>query len=549
MADNDYLSAAFPNSSKPQSDSGLQINKEALSSPVFNLSHLSKVAQNYNALNFALNELIGYDVRWFRAVPQIRSQDVIFQEWTLYNVEDTPKCIKVVLPDGNFPDSKYNFDLMGLEYEIPLEIHIDKGYWENMVGSGTAPQKEDIVYFAMPNKLYEVVSSYLYRGILEQETTWKVNLRKYQPKAARKEGNALKETIDKYTVSVEEIFGEKLESDIKKLTDDKQMSPFNSTEKDPYKTVNAYVDVINNRLEIYGTLISEAYYDLNKSDSTDAIIFNGTDIIGKNTDRCLTSWIMIDPGVVEEYDVESLTSTTTSPGANYLMRIKSKNKGFEVGDNIQIFRPGSLNFYAYIVSDSSTTIGSDYYIKIDDAVIKHLETIKSDWPSARNFKMRVIEPVSILDGKVAEDNENQGLTVNLYANQYIKIEYGTQEYIAVMDKRLIDKQWYGLIVNIGNSWNQYNVYVYKQHVSSSEDKLEIVFYETIDLTGEDVTVDKYTINKSPSFLTNLRLYNYTMEEEKQKQELLSYFVKDGDQLIIAIDGNGRFIAPYIGMQR
>ena len=82
--------------------------------------------------------MFGIEARWFRAVPQQRSKDVIFQEYTLSSVEEDPLCIKVVVPDGNFPDSNYNFDFLGLEYQIPTEIQIDKKYWEEVAGFGHA---------------------------------------------------------------------------------------------------------------------------------------------------------------------------------------------------------------------------------------------------------------------------------------------------------------------------------------------------------------------------------------------------------------------------
>lgn len=542
------VSAAFPNRNDPASStSGLQINYNSINNPVFDINSLLPLAQEYNALNNALNQLIGYEVRWFRAVPQVRSQDVIFQEWTLFNVEDEPKCIKVVLPDGNFPDSKYNYDLFGLEYEVPLEVHIDKSYWEYMVGEGTAPQKKDIVYFAIPNKLYEVVSSYLYRGFMEQETTWKVNLRKYMPEAARREGDALKETIDKYTVSAEEIFGEKLESDIRKLTDDKQMSQFNTTSEDKYKSIDKSLQIVDDKIDIYGVLVAETYYDLNTSDSSTAVLYNGTDEISVQDDRSISAWAMIDPGVVEEYDVLSIDSSTTiTPPANYVIKVKSRNKGFNTGDNIEIWRPGSLNFYGKII-DTSTSANNEYYIQIDDAVVDHLNTIKSNWSDARNYKIRKINPVSILDGTY--NSIDKGFKVSIHANQYIRVKYGSQTYIAVLDEKLSDKVWYGIIVNIGNTWGQYNVHVYKQHPTDSTNKLQSVFYDTLNLTPEATTVEYYTINKSPSFLTNLRLYSYTMEEEKQMEDLLRYFVKDGDQLVIGDNADLRFRAPYTGQQR
>jgi len=538
-----YLNAAFPLDSRPK-NSGLQICD--ITNPIFDMNIMLSAAQNYNALNLAVNKLIGMEVRWFRAIPQQRSQDVIFQEYTLSCVSDTPLCLKVILPDGNFPDSKYNYDLMGLEYEVPLEIHIDKTYWESFAGQGTAPQKKDIVYFSVPNKLYQVVSSYLLRGFMEQETTWKINLAKYMPESSRREGEILQQTIEQYTVSEAEIFGEKLESDIKKLTNDKQMSPFNSTALDKYKILDDKLLIVPNKLEIYGTIVAQSFYDLGTSKYFNAVVYKGIDEIQSTSDRCITAWTMIDPGVVSTFEVNSIKADNSMPyPANYILNVKTRSKGFQIGATIEISRPGSLNFYATIINDTDAKEGN-YNIHIDNAVVNYLNSIKSNWTSATGYKMVVQNPVSILDGM---HNSGTGFKVDIYANQFIKINYGTQEHIAILKDKLLNKEWYGIIVNIGNTWGQYNTYVYKQSPSDSKEKLENIFYETIDFIPEQTTVDYYSINNSPSLLTNLRLYVSTMEEEKQRDELLSYFVKDGDQLILGDSAEPRHKPPYIGSQR
>jgi len=539
------VSGAFPNSNNPNtSGTGLQINYDAINNPVFDINAMLPAVQEYMALNTAINQMIGYEVRWFRAVPQYRSQDVIFQEYTLYNVEDEPKCIKVVLPDGNFPDSKYNYDLMGLEYEVPLEIQIDKRYWEYEVGSGTAPQKGDIVYFAIPNKLYEVVSSYLLRGFMEQETTWKINLRKYQPQASRREGAALTETIDKYTVSSEELFGEKTKSDVMKIVDDKQFNPNNSASRDKYKIIDPDLYIANVQLEIYGVKVAETFYDLNSSKYFDAVKYKGIDQITTSDDRCITAWTMFDAGVLPEYVVESIILGAANAAANYTITLKSKHETLQLDSYVEIYRPGALSFYAQIIA---VTGSASYEVKIDQPVITHLSSIKANWISATNYKLKPKSPANILDG--INDTEGTGFKVNIFANQYIKIKYGTQEHIAICTDKLLDKEWYGIVVNVANTFSQYNVYVYKQHPTDNVSKLQTVFYETLDFTPEMTTVEYYSINKSPSMLTNLRLYAMGMEEEKQKQDLLRYFVKDGDQLIIGDNADLKFRAPYTGQQR
>ena len=542
------VSTAFSNRNTEDTPNGLQIC-DVQGNPAFDMTAMLSAVQTYTKLNFAVNQLIGMEVRWFRAVPQQRAQDVIFQEYTLSYVEDTPLCLKVVLPDGNFPDSKYNFDLYGLEYEVPLEIHIDKAYWESIAGSGTAPQKNDIVYFATPNKLYDVISSYLLRGFMEQETTWKLNLRKHVPKASRKEGNALTKTIDDYTVSAEELFAEKTSSDVQKLQDDKQMNPFNSTERDKYKSMDTDLFIATSKLEMYGTVIAESFYDLGSSDTFDAVTYNTGDEITSTDDRCITAWTMIDPGVQDEYEILSITANSTLPiPANYILKIKTRinpvlKSAPKIDDNLEISRPGSLNFFCTLVNDVSN---NTYYVKIDDTVIDHLADIKTTWTTAKNYKMRVQNPVSILDGR---NGTTSGLRVDILANQYIRTIYGSQQHIAIITDKLSDKEWYGLVVNIGNSWGQYNTYVYKQHPSDTITKLQNIFYETMSFTPENTSVDYYSINKSPSYLTNLRLYVSTMEEEKQMGDLLRYFTPDGDQAIISDSADPKFRSPYIGQQR
>jgi hypothetical protein len=548
---NQKVSVAFSDRNVEDNPDGLQIC-DVTDNPAFDMTAMLSAVQLYTKINFAVNQLIGMEVRWFRAVPQQRAQDVIFQEYTLSCVEDTPLCLRVVLPNGDFPDSAYNYDLMGLEYEVPLEVHIDKAYWESFAGGGSAPQKNDIVYFAVPNKLYEVVSSYLLRGFMEQETTWKINLRKYQPKASRKEGPNLTQTIDDYTVSEGEIFGEKIASDVQKLQDDKQMSPFNSTERDKYKTMDKDLFVATSRLEMYGTVIAESFYDLGSSNYFNAVTYNPSDNISSTDDRCITAWTMIDPGVVTNYEVESITyNAALVYPANYVVKTKTRINQNRItppsaGDNIEISRPGSLNFYATIVDYDPSDNDNTFHVQIDDVVVDHLASIKTAWTTAKGYKMKVQNPVSILDGI---NGETSGFKVDIYANQYLKIVYGSQQHIAIITEKLLDKDWYGIVVNIGNSWGQYNTYIYKQHPSDAATKLKNIFYETMDFTPENTYVDYYAINKSPSYLTNIRLYVSTMEEEKQMNELLSYFVKDGDQLIIGDNADPKFRAPYTGQQR
>lgn len=543
------------------------------STPVFDVNNLTSAAQNYAAMNILANQLFGYDFKWFRAIPQQRSKDVIFQEYTLYNVEECPLDIKAVVPNGQFPDSKYNYDLMGLEYEIPLELHIDKKYWESIAGFGTAPQKKDIVYMPLANKLYQVESTYLFRGFMEQETTWKVNLRKYMPEASRREKDALKETIDIYTVSSEEIFGNAVDKDIAKLVDDKQMNAFNGTIKDLYKSVDSKLEIVTQNINVYGTTVAQSYYDLMTPAWYDAITYNAQDVINITSDRAITAWVYprTIPSIHKEYNISAIEPIVSSldpslmyqydaslfSAANYIITPTPSSillSSVGLSQTVVISRPGALNFYGKVVAISTNPL--KYYVAINPFVLEDLNEIRSDWNILTGYKMVAKEPISVVDG--VNDFGDHVLSINVYANQYIAISYG-HTYIDAIDKysayvvrlpdKLIDNQWYGIVANVGNSWKQYSAYVWEKHPTDKDAKLQNIFYETLRLYPEEIAVNKYTVNKSPAYLTNLRIFNTTIEEEKQSNELLSYFSKDGDQLIIGDNADPQLLLPYITKQR
>jgi len=160
--------------------------------------------------------------------------------------------------------------------------------------------------------------------------------------------------------------------------------------------------------------------------------------------------------------------------------------------------------------------------------------------------MKLQEPINLIDGI---NTSNSGFKVFVCANQYIKILFGSQEHVIPISTKLLDNSWYGIVVNVGNTWGQYNAYVWKPSVSGTTDKLTKVFYKTISFTPSEVAVDEYSLNRSDCYITNIRLFKTTIEEEKQTLELLSYFSKDADQAIILDNADLRFTAPYISQQR
>jgi hypothetical protein len=293
-------------------------------------------------------------------------------------------------------------------------------------------------------------------------------------------------------------------------------------------------------INIYGTTVAQSYYDMSTAKYlSGAITYNGSDIISTSMDRAITAWAM--PRTIDQkiYDLESISLDPSG----YFVTVKNTKLDFEIDNTFVISRGKSLNFYAKVIDVS----GYGYKCEIDQPIINYLNSIKSDWMTLTNYKLQVKDPINLLDG--IDESSNSIFTTNIYANQYIKVNYGTQEYVAVLDEKLSDNKWYAFVVNIGNTWGQYSVYIWEKHDSDEDVKLQNVFYETMKFEPEYVAVNQYDINRSPSYLTNIRLYTSTIEEERQINELLSYFVKDGDQTIIADNADPVLLAPYITKQR
>jgi hypothetical protein len=175
-----------------------------------------------------------------------------------------------------------------------------------------------------------------------------------------------------------------------------------------------------------------------------------------------------------------------------------------------------------------------------------MNSLNANWTTARNYKMKVQNPISMIDG-INKDIHN--FRVDVYANQYVKIIYGSTEHVFPINSKLLDSNWYGVVVNIGNTWGQLNVHIWQPTNSDFGDKLSSFFTKTISFIPEGITVDSYSLNKSDGYVTNIRLFKTTIEDENQTLELLAYLSKDADQALILDNADERFSNPYISRQR
>ena len=117
----------------------------SINTPININQMMTTVYNTIMSLQQSATDLVGLDTLWCRALPHKNSEDVVIQEYTLYNV-DCPKAIRVISNTQDYNPGQLMVDMYGLNYEQPLEISIDLNTWKKVFGENTMPQRKDIVY-------------------------------------------------------------------------------------------------------------------------------------------------------------------------------------------------------------------------------------------------------------------------------------------------------------------------------------------------------------------------------------------------------------------
>jgi hypothetical protein len=329
---------------------------------------MNRAIRLYKDLNLMVNNLFGHDVTYYRVLPQGRSKDVFLMEYSLYEHEDGT-CMKVVVPNNEFPDNKLNMGPFGVDFELPFEVQVDRDYFQKIFGDGSGPQKRDVLYFPRTNRIYEVSSSYLFRDFMNEPLYFKVTLIKWLPKTNVDQSESL-DTLESYTASAGKLFGEEISQEEIKVTDPQQFNVAYSVDDPVRQNVYGEQEITAEDLQNYYTTVSEHYYKM-ESALKEKKIYVAVD----------SQFLQKDQKYYARY-----APTSTQPDSQYYYSMKKftylgKNDdgvpifryeaGFSLAESqflpSQIFFPGS-NFQLYDAEyDGTTDVDSIASCSVDPA--------------------------------------------------------------------------------------------------------------------------------------------------------------------------------------
>ncbi len=221
---------------------------------------MNRAIRLYKDLNLMVNNTFGHEVNYYRVLPQGRSKDVVLMEYSLYE-HDEGICMKVIVPNNEFPDNKLNMGPFGVDFELPFEVQVDKDYYQKIFGEGSGPQKRDVIFIPRTNRIYEISSSYLYRDFMNEPLYFKISLIKWLPKTNVEQSDTVSNLQD-LTVSAASLFGEEItEQQEENAKLDQYTVP--SRKYDPVRSyLNDNQIIESEKLLNYHTLIAEHSYDM-----------------------------------------------------------------------------------------------------------------------------------------------------------------------------------------------------------------------------------------------------------------------------------------------
>lgn len=506
-------------------------------------------------LNYYTNKIFGWEIQYFRTNPLHEATDYMIMEYTLFNVEP-PKCVKVMVPDNELPDSKLNYNPFGIEFET-FQIQIDKNYFEDIFGYGSSPQPKDVLYFPNLGRIYEISSSYIFKGIMGEDLYWVINLVKYQPSASRIDdannvkkiknelpssdnfnsfgdfNDVIKDNYDISTKPKQDSFSiGDVSDDIDMSLDPVRLKFYNN------KDVNFKVSIVDYDLSTASNVISRYYYDVTTLTkefyNLKFVEYKKNSILKEDSNYPDFGYSSFFKFKKPNYFLPNDNIQNYAITGNTMTIVLDNNRKYIIGDYIKIKR-GDIIFYGVINNVINDYI---YDLEISDDVLNYLSAYHPYWNTLNGYTATFEYPVNLIDGY--DYNNDLGILIDMIAFKFFNIKINNDNYFIPVNNLVLDDDWYAVYVNLSNKFKQLNLSVFKREYDGvnnlNSDKLINVYNYNKRLVNKyswELNNINYGIKFSNILITNIRIYKQICDLDNQPIILSQYTVNDSNLLLIA----------------
>jgi hypothetical protein len=557
---------------------------------------INRAINLYQDLSKVVNNVFGHEVVYYSVQPQGRGKDVLLKEYTLFDVVDE-KCVKVMVPNNQFPDAALTFETWGLNFNQPFEIHIDRKYFEGIFGKGSQPRKRDIIYFPRTNRIYRIDSMYVFRDINNYPVYFKIQLVKYDVQKNTTFTDAVDGTgLLDYTVNTKDLFGEEVKNQETDATKPQQYAVTSQRRlEDPTRSyINKDLPIIEYDLNNNWTIVFNNYYDLDKifvddpntidpvspasgwtDEERDAVRWKADPVLTDADERSFMCWF-------RTRNYLDRSKLVPKPSPKLPISIDNIGSGeityttYPIPHNFHI-RPNP-NGYVSILGDSIRSGGFEILNIVDGFRFTVKDGGAASPVTTAGWKAQKAQSRILFDGyyngqglyldfiwsgsnSVGSPTTNNYLQTGSFRIRINNLEISSPfgagiastlgSFIPSVD------DWFGFVFNFSNVFRQYSIKVWKltydpENPTTQTSDLSLVH----SLDG--VTTQAYTFNippvieenydspfygtnnyayktrSCPLWATNFRFFKYMVEEEKQST-ILNQNIIDDAQLGIIID--------------
>lgn len=521
-------------------------------------------------LSLQTNKIFGHEVVYFKTEPDRQSGDFIFKEWTLYKTTNR-KCVKVMVPDNIFPDSKPVFNEFGVDFEVPFEIHIDHTYFQSIFGVDSQPRKRDYLYFPLTNRMYEIQGSYLHRGFMMEPIYWKVQLTKFHPNIDMLiEDSAIKTSLDNVIMTTDELFGE----EAKVQTEDALM-------KQQYSTISKRFDEVRERIHPnlrtkildvtynYAPLI-EHYYDL--SNISPVLQTYTLSSSNSKTDQYLSP---DSPNALYAYEESEVfldwlggrlnngdTTFTPFTGATAAIKLNGPKDSFTAAGRYVLVE-GYKALGSTVRKDLVVSQTGDLSIRKSETAVIYKEKQDVSEYSNMTFSALIKFNQNYTDSPIIrsiDNNNGAGLAIS----SYLWNDSGTEKLNIIVSINsthqifqtgpFVKDTWYAFIVQISNEFSQIGVtrYSFQQDPANIKNYNKLIKDSSsfIPLTTPLVSsFANYSLMSGNYSIANIRLFKTMVQEEDHDYMLSQLFIRDESLLAIIDNTKPQLNVPFIAINR
>lgn len=507
-------------------------------------------------LAYMTNVMYGHDVEYIKVISNTyKGKDYILREYNLFNVGETDvKCLKVIVPDNQFPDNKPVFNMFGVDYSDVFEIQIVDEYFKQIFGQGYYPQEKDFLHFPLINRMYQVTSTYLFRGFAMTPLYWKLTLTKYEKKQnVIFDDQNIQDQLEASMTGLDKAFGLKVEEESKDIINTSQLK-FNESKNDDIRSyISRSLKFTNFKIDNGLTVVSESQYNLGslwkKYESLElAVSYNNGFKVIQNSGTTMTFWTRL-----EKVKTNSFVVVVSEDLGQYdfVLEAGVYPNYFRVNDIVSVYnRIGTdKEFLTHlkIVDISNDRTGLTAELISDDVF---------DYANA-NLISRTIERDVVVSGVKEWDNElfKNNLVIDEYSDRLrvwigdsstVNVEYFGTSWMFKTSESFVDDLDYAFVLSWNVKFQEFGLYVYKV---SDDTNGKLTLLDTFTRTDiANVTKESNSLNlvSSPILLTNFRLVSQHIEARKHNSYLARPVIDNDSKSIVVDNAIDSISMEYVG---